>query len=247
MMVYVNGDSHSAGAEIANPYCFAEDDPLYWALGRKPHPDNIKLSYGCLIANELDAVLTCDAESASSNDRILRTTINTVSNKPVPDLVIIGWSTIEREEWCHNGAYYQVTASGRDSVPDELRQRYKEWVLDQNNVTREKKLLKWHNQIWNLHLLLKDQNIPHIFFNTYSDFEPIRTGQLVTTNNHISEYNWDHSYIEPYDSNYTYYNWLISKGFVPDPNSYHFGADAHYAWSVFLLQHYRKLLLTQNG
>ena len=72
MILYVNGDSHSAGAEAVNDYCFAEDDPFYYALGRIPHPDNERASYGCNIANELFAILHCDAESASSNSRIIR-------------------------------------------------------------------------------------------------------------------------------------------------------------------------------
>ena len=74
MILYVNGDSHSAAAEAVNSYCFANDDPLYYALGRRPHPDNERVSYGCNIANELNAILHCDAESASSNTRIIRTT-----------------------------------------------------------------------------------------------------------------------------------------------------------------------------
>ena len=82
MIVYVNGDSHSAGGEAVNPYCFANDDPLYWALGRQPHPDNLRVSYGCELANMLYAVLECDAESSASNDRILRTTHEYLSNFP---------------------------------------------------------------------------------------------------------------------------------------------------------------------
>ena len=35
-MIYVNGDSHCAGAEIINDFAFAEDDPNYTALGRRP-------------------------------------------------------------------------------------------------------------------------------------------------------------------------------------------------------------------
>ena len=93
MLVYINGDSHSAGAEAVNPHCFAEDDYLYRGLGRRPHPDNLQVSYGCHLANMLGAVLHCDAESASSNSRIIRTTGQYLKNNPKPDLVVIGWST----------------------------------------------------------------------------------------------------------------------------------------------------------
>ena len=45
-MIYINGDSHSAGAEIINDYCFAEDDRRYTALGKRPHPENIPYTFG---------------------------------------------------------------------------------------------------------------------------------------------------------------------------------------------------------
>ena len=74
MILYVNGDSHSAGAEAVNHHCFAQDDTLFQPGGRRPHPDNLKVSYGQLLANQLGWDFHCQAESASSNDRIIRTT-----------------------------------------------------------------------------------------------------------------------------------------------------------------------------
>ena len=41
MMLYVNGDSHTAGAEAVNSHAFAEDDPDLFYLGRAPHPENL--------------------------------------------------------------------------------------------------------------------------------------------------------------------------------------------------------------
>jgi hypothetical protein len=102
VILYVNGDSHSAGAEAVNTYSFAQDDSLYWNMDREPHPDNLRVSYGCELANMLGAILQCDAESASSNDRIIRTTYKALDIVK-PELVIIGWSTWEREEWWHQG------------------------------------------------------------------------------------------------------------------------------------------------
>jgi hypothetical protein len=49
LILYVNGDSHSAGAEAVNDFCFANDDPLYYALGRIPHPDNERVSYVAIL------------------------------------------------------------------------------------------------------------------------------------------------------------------------------------------------------
>ena len=80
MILYVNGDSHSAGAEAVNPHAFAEDDSKYFYMGRAPHPENLSVSWGKVLSNILKASFHCDAESASSNSRILRTTRNWLMN-----------------------------------------------------------------------------------------------------------------------------------------------------------------------
>jgi hypothetical protein len=225
LIVYVNGDSHSAGAEAVNSYCFAEDDPLYWALGRRPHPDNERSSYGCELANMLGAILECDAESASSNSRIIRTTIDYL-NTNTPDLVIIGWSTWEREEWWHEPTqrYWQVNAGGiGHDWPNDIKERYKSYIA---NLDVTQAITQTVDNIWALHTELDKQKIKHLFFNT---FEPIHSTHKFT--------NWNGSYLEPYNPDFTYYNWLIQKGFkTVRPDSYHFGPDAHCAWADFLHQ-----------
>lgn len=232
MILYVNGDSHSAGAEAVNPYCFAADDPLYWALGRRPHPDNLRASYGCELANLIGAILECDAESAASNSRIFRTTWDHLQGPSTkPDYIIIGWTTWEREEWIHNDVAYQVTASGTDDVPKELHTKYKQWVIEQSDpAVRHEKIKDTHNRIWALHNDLNQRDIPHLFFNTYSDFNTIRQLGLET-------YDWGQSYLRPYDIDGTYYNWCLQNGFkTVNPHSYHFSSDAHCAWAEYLYQ-----------
>lgn len=225
-ILYVNGDSHSAGAEAVNNFCFAEDDPFYYALGRIPHPDNERVSYGCNIANELFAILHCDAESASSNSRIVRTTRNYLKDTK-PDAVIIGWSTWEREEWLHDGIWWQINAGGvGHDWPDLIKQRYQDYIvkLDWDNATTQA-----HNQIYELHTELSDLKIPHLFFNTFNDFST------------LAKKNWHDSYLDPYDPNFTYWKWLTNNGFKSN-QSYHFGADAHRKWAEFLLPRLQKLL-----
>lgn len=220
MILYVNGDSHSAGAEAVNPYCFANDDPLYYALGKMPHPDNEKVSYGCEVANALGAVFHCDAESASGNARIIRTTREYLKEY-TPDAIIIGWTSWEREEWIHDGVTYQASGWCSKDWPQELKDRHKEWVI---NIDYNQKRNEWHEKIWEFHNELKE--IPHLFFNAFSSFS--RTPIV----------DWGDSYIGPYEDSLTYRNWLTNNGFqTVSPTSYHFGADAHRAWAQFLLPH----------
>ena len=74
MILYTNGDSHTAAAECVNNHAFAEDDPRYFMMGRAPHPENLERSWSKLLSQRLSCGLKCQAESASSNDRIMRTT-----------------------------------------------------------------------------------------------------------------------------------------------------------------------------
>lgn len=226
MILYVNGDSHSAGAEAVNDYCFAQDDSLYYDLGRLPHPDNEKASYGCLVANELFAVLHCDAESASSNDRILRTTREYIKQGK-PDVIIIGWSTHERQEWLHHDTYWQINSGGiGDDWPGLVKEKYKFYVTSINWIKCEQ---QEHEKIWQFHKELQEQEIPHLFFNSYSDFH------------NIPMEDWEDCFIEPYNPDMTYYNYLKDQGLTALP-SYHYRADGHRKWAEYLMPHLTKLL-----
>jgi hypothetical protein len=229
MILYINGDSHTAAAEAVNSYAFAEDDPLYWALGRQPHPDNLRASYGCELANHLGAILVCNAESAASNTRIIRTTRSWLTENPNAyrdTLVIIQWSTWERQEWLIDGVYYQVNASGVDIVPESHQQRYKEFVVGIDYMQARNDA---HNDIWNFHQELNLLGIKHIFFNGNNSFFGLHPS---------TRREWGNSYIYPYDQTATYNQWLRNNGFeTVTPDSWHFGETAHSAWASFMLQY----------
>lgn len=224
MIVYVNGDSHTAAAEAVNSAAFAEDDG-YPELGRRPHPDNLRVSWGQQLADRIGADFVCDAESAASNTRILRTTRDWIKQLPPWEscVVIVQWSTWEREEWLHQGQHYQIGSSGLDWVPDSLKNQYRQFIVsvDWNQCQRY-----WHDQIWQFHLELDRQNIPHFFFNGNSYFDRIRSRQ-----------SWGVNYLDPYGS-LTYDQALRQNGFnTVNSNSWHFGKDAHCFWADFVLEY----------
>jgi hypothetical protein len=239
LILYVNGDSHSAGAEAAHESCFINEGNLdhyipptirkIWKdeIDYAPHPDNVAVSYGQKAAEKLQATLHCHARSGASNSRIIRTTKNYLSDFK-PDLVVIGWSTWEREEWFHDGKFWQISAGGIGSDwPDIIRNKYKNWVLE---LDWNQAAARAHKQIYDLHIELKDLAIPHLFFNTFNHFENID-----------NQKNWYMNYIEPYSANSTYYTWLIKQNFQPNL-SFHFQADAHRKWAEFLLPRLTLLL-----
>jgi hypothetical protein len=227
MILYVNGDSHAAAAECVNPHAWACDDGMYWGLGQQPHPDNLRASFACELANHLGAVLVCDAQSGCSNDRIIRTTRSWIEqNQSVlhDTFLVLQWTTWEREEWFHQDEYYQVGASGTDSVPAEMQEKYRHYIvgLDWQEKTRQA-----HDQIWRFHQELTELGVRHVMFNGNSDFSQ--------TQNRM---NWNGHYIRPYDPESTYDRVLKNNGFeTVNSNSWHFGADAHCFWANYLLQY----------
>lgn len=230
MILYVNGDSHSAGAEAFTFHAFANDGNKHWGKPhRHPHPENLEVCFGTQVANKLGASWINQAESGSSNQRIIRSTEIFLETSKIKDLVLlIGWSTWEREEWLYNGVYYQVTASGSDTVPDELQDKYKQWVIDTTSRVAENEL-HWHQTIYNFHLKLKERNVRHLFFNTYRYFAHIKQ-------NNLSKFDWGNNYIGPYSQDLTYYYWLQNQGYkTVNPKSYHYGANAHAKWAEFLV------------
>jgi hypothetical protein len=208
LILYVNGDSHSYGYEAGGP----------------------EFSYGRYLADAIGAEFVCDAYPGSSNDAIIRRTREYLKNNN-PDFVVIGWSTWEREEWELNGQYYNVNSAGHDVLPDELQQRYKEWVINTtaHDYWSNCELVCYH-KILDLHRELTERGINHLFFNCYLEIK-----------NDV-EHNWDNSYIYPKSKEYTYYFWLEAQGYIPvNKKWHHYGADAHEAWAKFLLPHLTNL------
>lgn len=203
-MIYANGDSHTAGIGVP-----------------------VKLTFSQIVADHLQCKLVNDAVVGSSNARILRTTKEFLSNH-TPKLIVIGWSTWEREEWFYNGQYYDVNSSGHSNLPTELVNKYKKWVVDQTPNVVDQKSSQLHKEIYELHCLLKDKNIPHVFFNCMYNFFSVEDKK-----------DWKYCYIDPYKNDSSYYWYLKNKGFTTD-DWYHYKQDGHRAWANFLIDHINK-------
>ena len=226
MLLYVNGDSHTAAAEAVVSCAWAQDDPLLFHLGKTPHPYNAAVSWATRLACTLGYDLVNQSQSGASNYRILRTSREWLQNRrsDEPVLMIIQWSTWERQEWLHQGEYLQVTASGRDSVPDALQPRYKDFIrdVDWHQVTEF-----WHETIWQWHRDLLDQQIPHLFFNGNNDFGKLQ-----------HQKDWKNHYFYPYDPLKSFNGLLSSWGHpTVHAKSWHFGPTSHRVWSEIMLQY----------
>ena len=205
MILYVNGDSHSHGMHLNSHEKFSD-----------------------IVAKEIGFSVTNAAQIGASNASILRTTREYIASGTTPDLILIGWTTWEREEWCYQNQYYNVNSSGHDQLPNELQELYKNWVIEQTTETLNSKSIYWHDEIYKLHQELTEKNIKHLFFNCLYNF--------FQTNN---RYDWGTTFIGPYDNDLSYYWFLRNQGYVSD-KWYHFGSDGHAAWSRKLIDYIKE-------
>ena len=201
MMLYVNGDSHSYGLDAS--------------------PDQ---RFSSKVAQKFNLTEINQAIPGASNQRILRTTREFINKGNLPDLILIGWSTWEREEWYHNDCYYDINSAGHN-LPPELQQHYKEWVVKQDpDVVKEKSRI-YHTKIYELHLELIQKNIPHLFFNGFYNFFGIDEDQ--------KKY-WGVNYFGPYDNDSSYF-WNLLKHGHESNKSMHFDDAGHQFWSEQLI------------
>lgn len=212
MLIYFNGDSNTAGTELENTNdCFANQ-----------------------LANLLEADLFNDAYAGASNDRILKTT-NDYINQHSPDLVIIGWSSSEREDWFINGEYKSVNSFRVNTNDLDQQSQWEYWANNKSgwlsgDYAYEKELCKyWNTKIFNFHLELSYKNIPHLFFNAIYSFN---------TRGSVYEYNWNNNFYGPYDKNLAMIQWADLAGYQQiTPGKWHFKKDAHTNWANILYNH----------
>lgn len=200
MILYANGDSHTFGIGINPAQTFCN-----------------------IFATHMGYDLINHAKIGASNSRILRTTREFLSNT-IPDFVMIGWTTWEREEWIHDGKFFDVNSAGHDALPYELQDRYKHWVANQTFELMNSLSEHWHDKIYQFHQELQAIKIPHIFFNCMYNFF------------NATERDWEGCYIYPYDTKKSYYWYLHDRGYITD-EWYHFGPDGHKAWANVLIDH----------
>ena len=113
-----------------------------------------------------------------------------------PDFIVIGWSMWERQEF-HDpktGIAWQVNAGGiSDDWPDWLKEQYLRYI---ETLDWQKEMILAHSKIHQFHKDLDRQGVKHLFFNTYSYFNPWEVNTL----------DWHNCYLDPYNKSGTYYN-----------------------------------------
>ena len=158
-LIYANGCSHTAGAEIEGD--FAGD------CTRKSFPAKIANYYNCNVIN--------DALSGGSCDRVVRTTLEFVEHYKIDKkdtsklFIIIGWPGYHRTEIKHNGWIIPLCASTfTNKDPDWIPNNIKHWFVNGMSVGDEDFMIyKIQIQILLMQEYLKSQGIKFLFFSAW--------------------------------------------------------------------------------
>lgn len=149
MKLIVNGCSYTAGNELKIP------DKSTWAYH---------------LSSEFDS-LTNLAASASSNQRIFRTTLNYISEmKDSSDcFFIIGWTQPSRIEFFLDGynRYYQATPINLNMYREFAPGYQSAYTYFQYQTNRLADGMKTVENIISLQSLFKSKGIPYLMFNTF--------------------------------------------------------------------------------
>lgn len=206
MKLFVNGCSHSAGDGTST----------------------LAYSWPNQLAEMLGADLINHSLSGASNQRMIRTTREWLSSIDVrkKHLVIIGWSSWEREEWYHNQQFYQVNAGGHSRLPRELKSRYMKYVSElDDRVSYVDTARSTEEEIYQLAEDLQYHQVEYLFFNSFM--------QISET---LKNDRWDHRYMTPFSNELNYFAYLERAGHLPD-FGLHFGDAAQTDWAQVMFNY----------
>ena len=197
--IYVNGEGTSLGIQAGG----------------------LSNSYGNIIAQNLNAVLVCDAMSDQTNEQIAKRTLDyAINNKD--SFIVVGWNTWEVENFDYDGTSYVFSGGcNENDYPKELRKKYTEWKKDlysEDRIAISEK--KNHDVIWELHCRLTDLGVKHLFFNILAHFSTI-----------TDKKKWGNNFVYPYVMGNTMHKFCKNSS----SDDFHFNSLDHIKWAEFLL------------
>ena len=227
MIIYFNGDSNTAGTELANP---------------------AQQGFAAKLAKKLDASIINHSIAGASNDKIFRTTetyLSECKNKnQFPDLIIIGWTEWIREDWVIDGEYHSLNSFGLMDPQNVDPARFTAYKKHQaHNVCYSYYLAKYFStRIHNLHLMLEHLKIPHLFFSATRPFTwwEDHFGEKEHYGPHF-RLEWNNCYFRPYDQRGAMIFWAEDQGYKPvTPLWYHYPEATQEAWADLLYDHIKQ-------
>jgi hypothetical protein len=216
--LWVNGDSHTAGSYS---------------------PNNVSDPFAKQIAQHLDLEYVNLALPGGSNQRIIRTTVDALSElDPAETVLLIGWSSWERTEWHWNNAWHAICGDPGYELPEFAHARWQQHVEHYRNQFTDKisdhdlwtKSKEQEHAIWVFHRLLHNLGYKFLFFLGCSN-----TFRWESTHDSTSKLPWlqDTWAHDPYQPT-GFSEFCEARGHKKD-DLWHFGQDAHTEWADYLV------------
>ncbi len=202
-------------------------------------------SYGKLIAKQMNIPFCNLAVVGSSNDRIVRSTLEyyeSIKNNYKNPLFVIGWSFLHRIETWYCGHNAQVLKRAPDNlsrlvtvdwIPDnELSDNIKSLITDITTV--DKKIIDWYTNLYMLSNFFTKSDIDYWFFSaadntsfditTFGSFSTMKIVNHVMNNNRIFNLH-----------NFCVSKWSAQHDSNRTPTTGHLSQFGHEKFSKFIL------------
>lgn len=211
---------------------YANGDSFTYGVGLSDQSE----AYPYLIAKEKQCFLYNDGYPGASHDRILRRTLQFISeNQNQKMFVIIGWGFARRMEFYYDTVkdreetednYIRYSSEPLDErtkhrYPDEECRQFIE-LYDRNFTNRNAATTRALTRIISLQSVLKSLNIPYLFFNSAWTLPHHPTLiSMIDTNRYYGFQNL----------RTTFNNWTWNNGYTGRTELGHPDADAHKSWA----------------
>jgi hypothetical protein len=205
------------------------DSNMYPACTEQGFKNRDVDNFVSMFASQANLPFRCWAKNGASNywiEHHLQYFMDDVSlhNNTV---LLIGWTSVERQEWPWLSSNVSVCAGPDFGVPDIMRSRFEKWKASITGDYLRELGEFWHTRIYGHHLALQKLGIRHRFFNAYESFHCVANHQ-----------DWQGCFFRPYDTNGDMYHYLVDHGVSTikhDP--FHFDQQGHALWAQTLYQH----------
>jgi hypothetical protein len=150
-----------------------------------------------------------------------------------PDtMLFIGWTSFEREEWPWLYSNISVCGGPDFGMPEPMKAKFNQWKITLTDEYVQDCINMWHDRIYQMHLRLRERNIPHLFWTTYDNFKSIN-----------NQHDWHDNFYRPYDPVGCMCKVLEEKQLTAiDGDPFHYNATAQATWATELSTYAKKIL-----
>lgn len=139
-------------------------------------------------------------------------------------LLFIGWTSTEREEWPWLYSNISVCGGPDFGIPEPMKARYEQWKTTLTRDYMQQCIEFWHDRIYQMHLKLRELEIPHLFWTTYDNFKSVD-----------NQVDWHGNFYKPYDPNGCMAKYFETNNILANTGDpFHYGSEAQAAWATEL-------------